>query len=138
MLQVLRDFRRVADAIERLAATHSQVVRAQPSDRRLDELEELVVKLELDRARWEVETEGVLLKAEGKLKAANNAEARTRTMKRSYEKLIDPFDPDGEAVQAPVPEGYVPASAEEAMHPVRVDLAPISKKEFALRAKWGA
>ena len=136
MFRVLKDFRRIADALERLASTHLQLVRGQPSDRRLIDLEELVVKLELSRAQWEAEVEAVLMKAEGKLHAANNAESRTRTMKKSYEKQLDPFDLGSDEIEAIVPDSDVPAGEEAGVYEMPPPLETNSKTQ-ALRAKWG-
>jgi len=135
-MSILRDFRRVADALERLAATQAQAVRSQPAEGRLSELEELVRELEHDRSRWEAEMEAVLMKAEGKLHATLNAESRTRTMKKSYEKHLDPFDLDRDEVEAPVPAGDVPPGQEEEVYDVPVGVAPLNSKAKAVRAKW--
>lgn len=133
---ILKNFRRAVDALERLAATQAQAVKSQPSERRLEELEQLVARLELERARWEAEMDGVLMKAEGKLQAANNSESRTRTMKKAYEKELDPFDPDSEEIETAVPAGDVPTGQEEEMYGVRMGVAPRNSKALATRAKW--
>ena len=79
------------------------------------------------------------MKAEGKLQAASNSEARTRTMKKSYEKLLDPFDPDSEEAE-PTHGTHVlrfddvPSQA-EGVPPVRVDLEG-DYKQAALRHKF--
>jgi len=99
-----------------------------PADDRLQELE-------LSRATWEAEIEGVLLKAEGREKAARSAEARTRTMKRHYEDESDFGDPDSAEEPEAVPLGYAPTSAEEQMHHVHVGMAEDYKTQ-ALRAKF--
>lgn len=58
------------------------------------DLGDRVGALELQRAIFEADMDGLVTRAEGKLKAANNAEARTRTMKRSYETYADELDED--------------------------------------------
>jgi len=101
---------------------------AGPADDRLDDLE-------LSRARWEAEVEGILLKADGHQKAARSAEARTRTMQKHYEDQLDPFDPDSQEIEAPVRSGYAPAGEGEGLPPVHMELAPDYKTQ-ALRAKF--
>ena len=136
---VLKDFRRAADALERLAAGQTHFVRAQEDTRigetRLRELEKLVTDLDLERGRWEADVEATLLKAEGKLQAANNAEARTRTMKKAYEKFVDPFDPEGEEIEAAVLPDDAERGEEEGVPALRLDVAENNKAQ-ALRAKW--
>jgi len=133
-MAVLRDFRRIADALERLAAQHGAFVRAleenKASTDRLDDLE-------LSRSRFEADIEGLFLKAEGKLKAAANAEARERTMarKRFEESDTDPFDDDREEEQEALPEGYAEAGYPEEMHAVPVGVETNSKAH-ALRFKF--
>lgn len=99
-----------------------------PADERLE-------ALELSRSVWEAEIEGILLKADGHQKAARSAESRTRTMVRHHEDLADPIFGDREEVEAPVPERYVPASEEEGMPDVRLDVAT-NNKARALNAKF--
>jgi len=96
--------------------------------------------LELSRHQWEAMCEGLLQKAEGKLRAANNAEARERANKRSYEHLIDPLDEVGDQPEAPArgPHSEIDAapSEEERVHALRLDVAP-TNKTLAQRAKFG-
>jgi len=124
-LGVLRDFSRVADALERLASSAAVMRHQAPA---LDRLE----ALELSRAQFEADIEGVLMKAEGKLKAASNAEARERTMQKGR---LDPFDSEGAADEEAVRYPDAPVGQEEEMHPLHMDLAPGSKA-YALRAKF--
>lgn len=129
---ILRDFRRLADAMERLAATQAHGVNVMEESRpALDRLDEL----ERSRSRFEVEIEAVLMKAEGKYQAANNAEARTRTMKKTYEEFVD-LDPDREEEPTPVPAGDAPAEPTEGMHVLHVGMAREDKKAQALRFKF--
>ena len=94
----------------------------------------------LDRQRHQFEAmcEGLLLKAEGKLHAANNAEARERSMKKSYEKLADPFAEDGlepEEVTAVLHDDAAGRETER-LQTLRLDVAP-NNKALAQRAKFG-
>lgn len=129
---MLRTFRRLAEGIEALDCTLRAGVEAlREAGPAIERLE----ALELGQARWEAEIEAVLLKAEGKLAAANNSEARTRTMKKSYEKLLDPFDEEGEAGER-LPPGNAEAGRPEEVQYMPMDLAPVTGKAFALRAKF--
>jgi len=92
--------------------------------------------LEQSRSMWEAEVEGVLAKAEGKLKAAANSEARERTMRKTYENDVDPFGDDSEEVEAVFPVGDVAAGEEEGLPAVRMDVAP-DYKAIALSRKFG-
>lgn len=92
--------------------------------------------LELSRAQFEADMEGIFLKADGKEKAARNAEARTRTMKRHAENLFDPFDPDSQEEPEAVRERHEPPGEAEGLQPVHLDMAPDHKAQ-ALNRKWG-
>jgi len=96
--------------------------------------------LELGHARFKAECEGMLMQAEGQLKAARNAESRERALKKSYERLADPFDEGGEPPTADAGDSDIrhhdEASEEERLHAMRLDVAP-SNKEIAKRAKFG-
>ncbi len=130
---VLKDFRRAADALERIAAGLSgslQAIRAnEPSMERLQDLER-------SRGLWEAEVEGILAKAEGKLKAAANAEARTRTMVKSYENDLDPFGEDRVEIPERLPEVDADGFLAEEVLPMPESVAVESKKQYALRAKF--
>ena len=96
--------------------------------------------LELSRHRFEAEMEGILLKADGKLKAASNAEARERQLKKSYERnLLDPLDTDGQEGTEEraefLPVHAAPGEA-QGMPPLHLDVAP-NGKALAVRAKFG-
>ncbi len=132
-LSIFRDFRRAADAIERLAAGISAAQRE-----RIDSqpLLERLVDLEQSRAMWEAEVEALLMKAEGKLKAAANSEARERTMQKNRENLVDPFDPDFPEEPTPLRFDYAAPSEEEGVPALRVDVET-DHKAAALRRKFG-
>jgi len=137
MLAVFHDFRRLITAIQDLAAVLRGLLKVQveygPVADRLE-------ALELSRHHFEAEIQGVLLKADGKLKAANNAEARERQLKRSYERdeIVGPLDADG--AQGSEAETVLPNHAEageaERLHSLRLDVAPTGKA-LAVRAKFG-
>jgi len=96
--------------------------------------------LELSRHQFEAECEGLLQRAEGKLRAANNAEARERANKKSYEHLLDPLaevgdEPEAEA-RRPDSGNDVPTSEEERLSAMRLAVA-LSPKQLAQRAKFG-
>ncbi len=99
-----------------------------PADERLEELERT-------RAKWEAEIEALVLKADSRYKAASNAEARSRVQLRNAEKLTDPFDDEGEAVEATVPRGHDPRVEAEEMLPLPLGVAR-NNKAHAQRAKW--
>jgi len=128
---VLRDFRRAVDALERIASGLNGAVRSMQEN--APSLERLQT-LERDRTLWEADVEALLMKAQGKLQAAANAEARTRTMKKAYEE-IDPFDAEGEEVAPPVSTSHVEGVQEAQVQHVPVGLAPGSKA-YAQRAKF--
>ena len=135
IFKVFDAFRRLLDALNGLAAAVQDLTKAHGE---LGPAADRLAALELWRPQIEAELSSKLLTAEGKLKAALNAEARERQLKKSYEKDLDPFNPDGgEGERA----GGVPAldaapSEAEGMPAVRVALAP-SNKASAVRAKWG-
>ena len=136
-LQEQRVFRPLVESVEQLTGTLVAVAEIQqergPAIDRLD-------ALELSRVRFEAECEGLLLKADGKLKAANNSEARERQLKRAQDKR-DPFGEDGDDrqpatgdEQALLDNVFQAAGADRALEDVA---QPEGKKARALRAKWG-
>lgn len=139
-MSVLSDFRRLPEEIQTLGVAVLLVsknledlillqVEKGGTDERLDELERR-------RAGWEAEIEATLLKADSTLKAASNAESRSRTMLRHAEKLSDPLGLEGEEEPDAISESHVPRSEEEGLLDVPLALAPTAK-ELALRAKFG-
>ncbi len=136
-MPVFRWFRRLVVAIEALHDTIAELVTIQQeAGPALERLE----ALELSRHQFEAEVAGTLLKAEGKLKAASNAEARERQLKKSYESQLDSIDPEGEEVPAhrggPLLDLDAERSEAQRLQPVRLGLAP-NNKAAAVRAKFG-
>jgi len=128
-LAVFRNFRRIADALERLASTATEMRENAPALERLD-------ALELSRAQFEADIEGVLMKADSKLKAAANAEARERHQrgKRDQDEF-NAVDGVGEEGAPPAPFGDAEAREAERVPPMYLGVAP-TRKEIALRAKF--
>ena len=140
MWAIFRTFSALSEANERLADSTRALARdvgiladAQrengPAEARLDAMER-------GQAMWQVEMEALVAKAEGTLQAALNAENRTRTMKKHYEKLADPLSPEGEEVPATVPDGDALRGEEERLQALRLDVAPIDKKNALKRYKF--
>jgi len=99
-----------------------------PSEARLEELERR-------QSMWEVEMEALVATAKGKYDAANNSEVRTRTMKRHYEKLADPFSEEGEEVTEAVRARDALGGETARVLPLPVDVAADPKTQ-ALRYKF--
>ena len=134
---ILLGFRRLLEAIQALT---DALLALNETQRQLGPALDRLEALERNRHQFEAECEGMLLKADGKLKAATSAEQRERQLKKANEKLSDPFDLDSEE------------AAETGRHPVLVDdaaggeapgvpavrLALASNdKTYAVRTKWG-
>jgi len=92
---------------------------------RLDELER-------NRSIWEAEMEAGILRADSKLKAAANAESRTR---KQLEKL-DPFIEEGDEIPEGIPPQYADLGPPEALPAMHSDLGLLTPKELALRMKF--
>ena len=136
---IFRGFRRLLEGIEALTSALEALAEVQrdmgPALERLDTLER-------SRHQFEAEAEGMLLKAEGKLKAASSSEQRERQLKKANERFTDPLSDEG---QAPG-EGHDPtdvpvtanagAGSPEGVSPVRMVLAT-NDKAHAVRTKWG-
>ena len=141
MFRVFRRFiavlERIAESLQALVVPLIEINRLLkeqgPATKRLE-------ALELSRHQWEAMCEGLLQKAEGKLRAANNAEARERANKKSYEHLLDPLAEVGDEPEAPPrdPDRDDDAafSEEKRLHSLRLDVAP-NHKALAQRAKFG-
>lgn len=132
-MTVFSDFRRCADALERLAASQTRLILSSEEGRASSDR---LAQLELDRSQFESDCEGLLMKAEGKLHAASNAEARTRTMKKSFEEdIFADSDSEGTVLPLGVPPGDDEASKESEVQPVPLVLAR-NDKSYATRAKF--
>ena len=131
----LLGFRRLFEALQALTEALEAVVvtirEHGPAADRLDALER-------SRHHFEAECEGMLLKADGKLKAATSAEQRERQLKKSNDRYSEAFSLGGEDE----PEGVAvlrtdaPPGEAEGVPPVRLALAT-NNKAHAVRAKWG-
>ena len=128
-------FSRLFDAIEELGRSLDRI--AQTQEEMGPALDRLAA-LEMSRHQFEAQMEGLYLKAEGKLKAASNAEARERQLKKSYENRLDSFDPDGETGAEPqaVLSDDAPPSETERLRALPLGMAP-NNKAAAVRAKFG-
>jgi len=135
MFGIFRWFRRLVEAIERLVSVVEGLATAQKQGgRALDRVE----ALELSRAQFEAEVQGLLLEAKGKLKASLNSEARERQLKKHNESITDTIVDDGEEVAEAgdaVPPVYVEAGKEGGVPTLRLGVAPDSKAA-AIAAKW--
>lgn len=133
--QVLLDFRSLVEAVQNLVLVLNQLLQVQ---REAGPALDRIAALEMTRHQFEAECQGLLLKAEGKEKAARNAEARERQLKRSYERDPDPFSENGDEV-AEAGRAILPVHAAggeaEGMLPLRVGVAP-DDKAAAVNAKW--
>jgi len=134
-LVIFQGFRRFLEAIKALTSALEELATIQRDlGPALDRLE----VLERTRLQFEAQCEGMLLKADGKLKAAASAEARERQLKKANDRVAEPFPEDGEGE----PHGtfvlsdHAPPGEAPGMPPVRVALAPNSKTA-AVRAKFG-
>jgi len=94
-----------------------------------------VEELELSRGIWEAGIEADVLKAQGKLQAANNAEARARTMGRHAERFLMDGDPEGQEGSEAVRAGDDAPGAAEGVYPLPVGLET-DPKQIALRHKF--
>jgi len=128
-------FRRFLEAIAALTSALQELATIQ---RELGPALDRLEGLERSRIHFEAECEGMLLKADGKLKAAASAEARERQLKKANARLADPFrdDVDEATERAPVLPDYVAPGEAPGVPPVRLALAPNSRTA-AVRAKFG-
>jgi len=137
-----RWFRRLLAAVEggQKALEDVRGVLLHASERVADAaaLQERIEDLELSRAKWEAELEGLVLKAESTLKASNNSEARTRTMKKSYAHLIDHGESFGSSeveteLERQLQDRDAEVVPEEGMQRLHLDVAPGGK---VLATQW--
>ena len=95
--------------------------------------------LERSRIHFEAECEGMLLKADGKLKAATSAEQRERQLKKTNDRLTDAFSEEETPAEhggTHVLSANAPEGGAEGVPPVRLALAS-NNKAHAVKAKWG-
>ena len=133
---VLLGFRRLFEAIQALTDSLTALTDVQ---RQLGPALDRLEALERSRIHFEADVEGMLLKADGKLKAATSAEQRERQLKKANDKLTDPFSPDGEAEPenpAWVRPNHVAGGEGQGVPPVRLALAT-NNKAHAVKTKWG-
>ena len=138
-MRIFQPFRALIDAIDK----HTRSLEAQyrilavileaqrekgPAEARLEEIER-------NQAMWEVNMQALVAKAEGTYQAANNAEARTRSMKKHYEKLADPFDIESPEGEEAVRQDDAARGEAERLQALRLDVAP-NHKATALRYKF--
>jgi len=138
-LRVLRTFRGLLETLQELASACQAISlslaagldREGGDDAMRQQLEGLL----LTRATWEAEMQALMIKADSTLKSAANAESRTRTMVKHYEKLADPLNLEGEEIEEGVRPVYAERSEEERLQPMHLDVAP-NHKQNALRLKF--
>jgi len=132
---IFQGFRRFLEAIKALTSALEGLAAIQ---RELGPALDRLEILERNRHQFEAECEGMLLKADGKLKAAASAEARERQLKKANERLADPFaEPGAEGAEpAAVLPNNAPASKATRLPAVHLALATNSKTH-AVRAKFG-
>lgn len=97
--------------------------------------------LELSRAVWEAEMEGLVLKAKNQYKASAASESRARTQRRHDEDIFDDGPPEGPApVEEPevtwVPPGNDLTSEGELLQTMRESVVEDGKGS-AEAMKWG-
>ena len=139
---MFKAFRAVSEAIRGVTVALDRLQRTQAEELELrrdaGNLEERLGALESSRSLWEAEVEAEFLKAESSRQAAANAESRTRTMKKSYEKYADPFDedepPEVHQNRGVLPEFHAPNGEAEGMQPVHMDVE--DPKQILMRAKF--
>ena len=132
---MFRWFRRHLEAQESASAALADVsaalAKAIDESTKSSDLDERVAALELQRAVFEADMEGLLSKAEGKLKAASNSEARERTMRKQREAVFDDFDEVSQAPQPQaqylLPEGNGEVGYPEGMQPMPMGVATDNK-----------
>jgi len=131
-MSIFPGFRRLVAALQALTDVLAGLARIQQElGPALDRLN----ALELSRHHFEAECEGMLLRADGRLKAANSSEQRERQLKKANARHVDPFASDGEEVAEPVLANDAPAGEAQRLPPVHLGVE--NGKSRALRAKWG-
>ena len=139
---MFRVFRELSEGVRGMVVALDGLQRSQAEDielrRSSGDMEDRLSALETSRAMWEAEVEAEFMKAESSRQAAANAESRTRTMKRAYERNADPFlDDEPEEVVANrgvIPEQYVDNGEAEGVPPVHMVME--DAKQALMRAKF--
>ena len=132
---IFQGFRHFLESIKALTSSLDELARVQ---RELGPALDRLERLERSRIHFEAECEGMLLKADGKLKAAASAEQRERQLKKANQRIADPFGEngeEGEASTAVLPDHAAGGGAER-LPAVRLALAT-NDKTHAVRAKFG-
>ena len=139
---MFKAFRAVSEAIRGVTVALDRLQRTQAEQLELQRdagnMEERLGALESSRAMWEAEVEAEFLKAESSRQAAANAESRTRTMKRAYERNNPAlFEDEPEEVpqnRGVLPEFHAPNGPEEGLQPVHMGVE--DAKQALMRAKF--
>jgi len=129
-------FRRHLEALQALTEALTALTEVQ---RQLGPALDRLEALERSRIHFEADVEGMLLKADGKLKAATSAEQRERQLKKSNDRHADTFGEDGEAQPdhgAYVLTDHAERGETERVPPMHLALAT-NDKAHAMRSKWG-
>jgi len=142
-MALFKDFRALVGALQDVAAQLSGVsLRLSELLQSYDEgapLADRVEHLERTRAVWEAEIEAVAMKADSTLKAANNAEARERSLHKSNEKLFGHLLIDGDEGEVDGagndPENDAGPVSEEGLLPMR-EVVAVDPRQALVRAKY--
>ncbi len=134
-MPIFRGFSRFIEAIQALTDALRAIARQQEE---LGPALERLNTLERTRHQFEAECEGMLLRADGKLKAASSAEQRERQLKKANERLSLEFDPAGEegTERETVLPNHAPGGEAPRVPPVHLALAS-NDKTHAVKTKWG-
>ena len=132
---MFQGFRRLVEAIKALTDVLAALNETQ---RQLGPALDRLEALEHSRHHFEAECEGMLLKADGKLKAASSAEQRERQLSKANQRLNLEFDPASEEGTEPatVLPDDAPGGEAPRVPAVRLALAT-NDKTHAVRTKWG-
>ena len=135
-MSIFRGFSRLLEALQALTDTIEALNETQ---RQLGPALDRLEALERSRIHFEADVEGMLLKADSKLKAAAGAEQRERQLKKANDRRAFEFDPESEEGSepgAPVLSGDAPRGEAPGVPAVRLALAS-NNKAHAVRTKWG-
>jgi len=134
----------IAAALEGIRYNLLTLVKRDPASSQIGGQARIIERLEvleLSRATWEAELEGLLIKATNERKAARAAEERGRKRQESYETL----ESDGEGFDMEALQRYAQSlpledadrGEEEPVPALYEDLALDSPKQRITRAKFG-